>query len=108
VRVDDGKVEVALANAVHQKKCEGYRDALEAALGARVGGPVGVVLVVDGSPAPRTGGGAAAATPAATHDETEEEIDLDALVDAPSTAERRGADKLVDAFPGAELFEDDP
>ena len=98
-------VEVALPNEVHRKKCEGSKSALEAALAAHAGSAVQVRLVVDGAkPAPAA---PSAPADASAHDEAEEEIDLDALVDAPSTAEPRGADKLVDAFPGAELIEDD-
>jgi DNA polymerase-3 subunit gamma/tau len=103
VEVDDGAAVVALPNDMHRQRCEEVRPALEAALAAQVGGAVPVRLVVD------AGGHATAGEPTPAPAEADDEaIDLDSLVDAPAAPVVRSADRLVEAFPGAELIEDDP
>jgi DNA polymerase-3 subunit gamma/tau len=97
VEVADGTVVVALPNDAHRQKSEQFRPALESALATRVGGPAPVRLVVDGGPAETSAAEAG----------DDEQIDLDSLVDAPGVPVVRGADRLVEAFPGAELIEDD-
>ena len=67
-------------------------------------GEVSLRLVIDAAgPAPADDHRPAPVVDAAE----EEEIDLHDLVDAPSEPVRSGAEKLVDAFPGAELVEED-
>jgi hypothetical protein len=107
IEVAGGAAVVALPNEVHRQKCEASRAALESALADQLGGAVGVRLVVADVTAPpaSTASRVTAASSGPAGDD--EEIDLDALVDAPSAPAARGADKLVEAFPGAELIEDD-
>ena len=94
---------VALPNEPHRQRCEEVRADLEAALSAAVGSAVPVRLVVDeGGP-----GGSSASPNSAAAPADDEEVDLDSLVDAPAAPVKRGADRLVEAFPGAELIEDD-
>ena len=99
----------ALANAPTRDHCEKKRPDVERALAAHFGRPVPLRLVTDAdagaapSAAPTVGRSAKAAAPAV--EEAEEVIDVHDLEDAPSAGS--GAQRLAEAFPGAELLEDD-
>lgn len=102
--ITDGVITFALPNEHHFKKCEGVRGEVEAMLVGKFG-PVTLRLVTDAA-------GAAPADDARPRVDPdpqpeEDEIDVHDLVDAPSEPVRSGADKLVEAFPGAELVEED-
>jgi hypothetical protein len=90
-----------MPNDIHRQRCDEIRGEVEAALGAALGATVAIRLVTD------DGGSRSASPAAAPPDAPEEEIDLDSLVDAPAEPVRSVADSLVEAFPGAELIEDD-
>jgi hypothetical protein len=95
VDVEPGAAVFALPNEMHRARCEELRPAVEAALAAHFGRPVPLKLVVEvARPEP---------DPAAA-DEAEH-VDLDDLVDAPATPVRSAAERLTDAFPGAQLLE---
>jgi DNA polymerase-3 subunit gamma/tau len=92
----------ALANAPTRDHCEKKRPDVERALATHFGRPVPLVLVTDadvGGPAAPS----AAPAPAAA-DEVEDVGDVHALEDAPSVGS--GAERLAEAFPGAELIEE--
>jgi DNA polymerase-3 subunit gamma/tau len=96
----------ALANAPTRDHCEKKRPEVEAALAAHFGRPVPLLLVTDadvGGPAP-AGPSATPAAPSAPVDEVEDVGDVHALEDAPSVGS--GAERLAEAFPGAELIEE--
>ena len=103
----DGSAAVfALANAPTRDHCEKKRTEVEAALAAHFGRPVPIRLVTDADvggtpPAAPKGGRRAAAPP---EPETEEAIDVSELEDAPAAG--TSAERLADAFPGAELIEE--
>jgi DNA polymerase-3 subunit gamma/tau len=100
----DGRAAVfALANAPTRDHCEKKRGDVEAALAAHFGRPVPLRLVTDGEMAGASPEGSSANAPAA-RDEPEESIDVHALENAPDAA--TGAQRLADAFPGAELVEE--
>ncbi|MGK2930451.1 MAG: hypothetical protein ACSLFO_12835, partial [Acidimicrobiales bacterium] len=103
----------ALPNRAHCDRCSDKRDEVAASLAAHFGRPVPLELVVDDE-APPDGGtpSSPASTPPAdgartrpTDGEGEEDVDLDELTDAPD-ASVGGIAQLQDAFPGAELVED--
>jgi DNA polymerase-3 subunit gamma/tau len=103
----DGTAAVfALANAPTRDHCEKKRGDVERALAAHFGRPVPLRLVTDADvggppPAPASGGGRAGqAAPV----EEDHEVDVHALEDAPDAAS--GAQRLADAFPGAELLDE--
>jgi len=122
--VEGGTAVYALPNDVHRQKCEGKRPEVEAALAKHFGRPVPLRLVVDdggagsrtddpfdteptdaaggGSAGPRQGGGRAEATSSVD----DESIDIHELVDAPADP-RTHLDRLTEAFPGAQLQEED-
>ncbi len=115
VSVDDAGAVFGLPNQAHRDKCDERRADVEAALADHFGQPVPLRLVVDdgsggAEPPPRPDAGPAAA-PTDETDETDEDevasIDPAELVDAPSTASGGGLDKLTEAFPGAELVEEE-
>jgi DNA polymerase-3 subunit gamma/tau len=108
----DGTTAVfALANKPTRDHCEKKRPDVEQALAAHFGRPVPLRLVTDAevggapppAPVPAAGGrkGKAAAAPDPDPEEIE---DVHALEDAPSAGS--GAQRLVEAFPGAELLEE--
>ncbi len=100
VSADESGAVLALPTAPHRQKCEERRAEVEAALAAHFGRPVALRLVVDsGETAAPSPTKAAAAAP-------DEDVDLDALVDAPSTP-TSSIDRLTQAFPGAELLTDE-
>jgi hypothetical protein len=99
----------ALANKPTRDHCEKKRPDVERALAAHFGRPVPLRLVTDAD----VGGPAPAAPPAkgkrgkrspAVEPEPDEVEDVHALEDAPSVGS--GAQRLADAFPGAELLEE--
>jgi hypothetical protein len=104
----DGTAAVfALANAPTRDHCEKKRADVEQALAAHIGRPVPLRLVTDadvGGPppaaAPARGSAAASTAPV----EEDHEVDIHALEDAPDAAS--GAQRLAEAFPGAELVEE--
>ena len=114
----DGSVAVfALANVPTRDHCEKKRADVETALAGHFGRPVPLRLVTDaevgGAPAPapaatgggsRSGGRLRAAPVAEVEPEGEEIADVHALEDAPAAGS--GAQRLTDAFPGAELVEE--
>ncbi len=110
--VDDTGAVFGLPNQAHRDKCDERRGDVEAALADHFGRNVPLRLVVDdGSggaepPAQPDGGTAAPPTPEVVEDEVAS-IDPAELVDAPSTATGGGLDKLSEAFPGAELVEEE-
>ncbi len=100
VSSDDGGAVLALPTAPHRQKCEERRKDVEAALAAHFGRPIPLKLIVDGG---EVAPASAAATPASVTDDV---VDLDELVDAPS-APATSIDRLTQAFPGAELLTDE-
>lgn len=106
VGVEAGAAVLALPNEMHRQRCEELRSTVEAALSDRFGGPVPVRLVVDDAPPPPADTGPLA--PPDLPDDPEEAIDLDSLVDAPAVPVQSGGEKLLEAFPGAELVEENP
>ena len=104
VEVADGAVVLGLPNDIHRQRCDEVKGAVEEALGARLGGAVRLRLVVSGPSAPS---GAADDLPADDVPDELDDVDLAALVDAPAVPVATAADKLLGAFPGAELIEDD-
>ncbi|MGQ0831867.1 MAG: hypothetical protein ACT4OV_09330, partial [Microthrixaceae bacterium] len=100
VSIDDGVVSLGVDNAHSRDHCEKQRPQVEAALAAQLGRAVPLRLVVSERSA-----AAAAPSVSATDDDTETEIvDVHALDDAPAAGS--GVDRLTEAFPGAELVEE--
>ena len=97
VSSEDDAAVLALPTAPHKQKCEERRKEVEAALAAHFGRPIPLRLVVDsGEAAPAT---AARSVP-------DEVIDVSELIDAPA-APTSSIDRLTQAFPGAELLNDE-
>ena len=111
--VTDTEAVFGLPNQAHRDKCDERRGDVEAALAAHFGQPVPLELVVDdgsGGADPVAPPGTAVSRPADEPEVVEDEaasIDPAELVDAPSTATGGGLDKLTEAFPGAELVEEE-
>ena len=81
------------------KRCEELRADVEAALGEHFGRAVPLALVVEGSAPP----------PDVAEVEVEEDepvVDVHELDDAPAD-NRTGIDRIAEAFPGAELLQED-
>ncbi len=102
-----------LPSAVHAQKCEEMRPEVEAILTEHFGAPITLELVVDDAPAPAaapTRPAPAAREPAPEPLPEPEEIaeigDIAELDDAPAD-DRTGIDRLAEAFPGAELFQEE-
>jgi DNA polymerase-3 subunit gamma/tau len=91
----------ALPNEAHRDRCADKRDEVAEALTTHFGRPVPLELAVDDTAAPAASP-ASTSVAAATPDE---DVDLDELTDAPD-ASVGGIAQLKDAFPGAELLED--
>jgi DNA polymerase III subunit gamma/tau len=104
VEVAEGSVVLGLPNDMHRQRCEEVKGVVEEALGTELGGPVRLRLVVSG---PQPGSAADAAPAGDDAPDERDEVDLASLVDAPSVPVATAADKLLDAFPGAELIEDE-
>jgi DNA polymerase-3 subunit gamma/tau len=126
-----GEWHFSVPNAQHGDKCNEHRSVVEAALSAAWGAPVRVVISVGGSqrggrdstgpiPRPEQSGQPATSQPSQSQpgadpgptdpgpsdSESEAEIDLDDLVDAPPESVLSPVDRLAQAFPGAELIDD--
>jgi hypothetical protein len=103
----DGTAAVfALANAPTRDHCEKKRADVEQALAAHFGRPVPLRLVTDADvggppPEPASSGRARPSPPPPDDDEI---VDVHALENAPDAA--TGAQRLADAFPGAELVDE--
>ncbi len=106
-------ITLAAPNAIHRDKCEQHRGAVEQAWQDATGRAVGITLVVGGEPAsatgrdpvPSAGAAPAVAAPAVAPVTTDDDIDLDDLVDAPAGSVPTTLDRLAQAFPGSELIE---
>ena len=99
---EDGCAVFALPNDVHRGKCEQKRPEVEAALQDHFGHPLRLKLVVDQAEgAPRT----------ERVPEPEPEPDLDEHIDIrhtePAPDVKTDVDRLTDAFPGAELLQEE-
>jgi hypothetical protein len=91
----------ALPSTTPLAKGEQYRAEVEAALARHFGRPVPLKLIADKPEVDRSRPVASDAGP------YEEEVyDPAELVDAPPENARTGMDKLVEAFPGAELLDE--
>jgi DNA polymerase-3 subunit gamma/tau len=122
VSVDGGVARFGLPNSVHVTKCEEMRADVEAVLSEHFGASVVLELVVDdssaGAPAAPSRPARAAKRPApaaaasqepaseVAEDDVDEIGDVAELDDAPAD-NRTTIDRVVDAFPGAELFQED-
>jgi DNA polymerase-3 subunit gamma/tau len=101
VSVEGGAASLAFENEPTRSHCEKHRGQVEAALAAHFGRAVPLRLVVRDLPAALP----AASSTAGADDEAEVEIvDVHALDDAPAAGS--GVDRLTEAFPGAELVEE--
>lgn len=124
----------AVPNHTHGEKCSAHRAEVEAALTAALGTPIELIIEVGAGRGPDHSGsmprpaappdrdvpGAAdhgagpsigsapsvEPSPPAEH-ESDDDIDLDELTDAPPETARTPLDRLAEAFPGAELIDDD-
>ncbi len=108
--VDESGAVFALPNQAHRDKCDERRADVEAALADHFGRPVPFRLVVDDGTAAPPAVAADPGEPSRDVPQVEDEattIDPAELVDAPSTASVGGVDKLTEAFPGAELVEEE-
>jgi hypothetical protein len=120
----DGAIRFAVPNEWHQKACAESRREVEQALGAQLGAPVTVAVVVDdggegGGGGPMGGGGSgrggagAVGRPNATGERPEpgepedEAIDPAELRDADDVA-TNGVDLLLRHFGGGQLVEEEP
>jgi hypothetical protein len=107
----DGTTAVfALANGPTRDHCEKKRPDVEKALAAHFGRPVPLRLVTDAdvgeAPPAAAPAGKGKRAPAPTTDEVEDITDVHQLEDAPTAGS--GAQRLTEAFPGAELLEEEP
>jgi DNA polymerase-3 subunit gamma/tau len=102
VGVEGGAALFALPNEVHRDRCESVRGDVERALGLHFGRPVPLRLVVDGSATVPASEGASKVA------DVEEIVDLDELADAPAEPVRTPLDRVTEAFPGAEVLEEEP
>ncbi len=99
-----------LPNAIHRDRCQECVDDVRAAISSHLGTTIELTLVVDGDAPPPVARAADQPAPAPTVEspaEEEEVIDLDSLTDASADA-AGGIDLLTEAFPGAELMDQDP
>jgi DNA polymerase-3 subunit gamma/tau len=104
VGASDGEVPVvtlAVPNATHQTKCEEHRDEVEQAWRAAAGRPIKIELVVRDEPSGPGGADPSVREPL----EPEDLGDLGDLVDAPAGPAQTAAERLAQAFPGAQLVE---
>jgi DNA polymerase III subunit gamma/tau len=99
----DGKATFVVPATMPMAKCEQFRGDVEAALAAHFGRPIPMRLVADQPEPPKRGSGSNNDLP--TYEE--EYYDPSELVDAPpGGAPATGADRLLEAFPGAELLDE--
>ena len=131
-RHDGAAVHFSAPNPAHGERCGSHRAEVEAALTAVVGSAVTVVIETGGEPAahdhhdrrdhdppssPTAGAPRRAESPPASdvdhdhdldHDlDLDLDLDLDDLTDAPPESVLSPIDRLAQAFPGAELVDDD-
>jgi DNA polymerase III subunit gamma/tau len=126
-RTDGRRWHFSAPNAAHAERCGAYRAEVEAALTAAVGAPVSIVIETGGVPIghdtadhpsgatdhgrpatpPRPERDAEPSGPAPVEPERDEDIDLHDLTDAPPESVLTPIDRLAQAFPGAELVDDD-
>jgi DNA polymerase III subunit gamma/tau len=98
---ENGSAVYALPSTTPLAKGEQYRAEVEAALARHFGRPVPLKLIADKPEVDRSRSATSDAGP------YEEEVyDPAELVDAPPENARTGMDKLVEAFPGAELLDE--
>jgi hypothetical protein len=97
VAVDERGAHFALPNEPHRRRCEEMRADVERVLAEHFGRPIPLVLEVEG---------AAPQAPPSVADEVIEIEDVHALDDAPPD-DRTSIDRLAEAFPGAELFQEE-
>jgi DNA polymerase-3 subunit gamma/tau len=105
---DGDVVRVGAPNDMHRSKCEQHRAAVEEVAARVAGGPVRVELVVDRGHDDAVDGPAGNVVslhpqPTAPADE---DVDLDDLVDAPPESVVSPIERLAQAFPGSELFDE--
>ena len=98
---ENGSAVYALPSTTPLAKGEQYRAEVEAALARHFGRPVSLKLIAD---KPEVDRSRPAASDTGPHEE--EVYDPAELVDAPPENARTGMDKLVEAFPGAELLDE--
>ncbi len=103
-------VTLALPNEAHRNKCEQHRATVEAVLARVVGGPVTLELTIgagtDGHGAGEHDARAPRAAERAELPDSDDEVDLDDLVDAPPETVKTPIDRLAEAFPGSELIDE--
>jgi DNA polymerase-3 subunit gamma/tau len=104
--VRDGKLALGVSNDAHRGRCDEHRKDVEAAIARVVGGPVSVVLVVDGSHEDHDDNVVQLKRPAAAAPVEEEEVDLTDLIDAPPEEALSPIDRLAQAFPGSEIIDE--
>jgi DNA polymerase III subunit gamma/tau len=100
----DGSVVIATPNEAHRAKCLQHKADLDAAIVKAVGVSVPVVLVVDGAAA--NDDNVVPITKHAPPPPADEDVDLDDLVDAPPESVQSPTDRLLQAFPGSQMFEE--
>ncbi|MGE0877787.1 MAG: DNA polymerase III subunit gamma/tau [Acidimicrobiia bacterium] len=103
IAVEGDTVTFGTENEVTRDKCNEHRGAAEKALGEALGRKVTIRLVLDRGDSAVGGGGSNSAP---VHDEPEH-VDVRDLVDAPKQTMRNIVDHLTEAFPGAELIEEE-
>jgi hypothetical protein len=110
VAVDERGAHFALPNEPHRRRCEEMRADVERVLAEHFGRPVPLVLEVDGptpsSPSSPSSEPEQQPQPEPVEDEVLDIADVHALDDAPSD-DRTSIDRLAEAFPGAELFQEE-
>ena len=106
--VRDGNLALGVSNDAHRARCDDHRKDVEAAIARVVGGPVTVVLVVDGGHEDHDDNVVQLKRPAASASVPveEEEVDLTDLVDAPPEESLSPIDRLAQAFPGSEIIDE--
>ena len=99
VGVDNGVVRIGVSTETHKSKCLASRDLVEAAIVSVLGASLRVEIEVTAAKPARS----KSQTPKTPVDEpVEEAIDLDDLVEAPTSAKETIAEnRLLEAFPGA-------
>jgi DNA polymerase-3 subunit gamma/tau len=100
----DGSVLIAAPNEAHRAKALQHKADLDAAIVKAVGVSVPVVLVVDGAAA--NDDNVVPITKHAPPPPADEDVDLDDLVDAPPESVQSPTDRLLQAFPGSQMFEE--
>jgi len=116
----EGALAVSLPNEPHRDRAEKHRNEVEAAVATVAGRPVRLVLVAEGGgrsgrdtsgASPRDATPAAAPRTADTVDDLADHLgdatDVRSLPDVPRSAADTPIDRLTQAFPGAELVDDD-